>query len=165
MDGDVVVQDGGKHLDALGVAGVEEVHVEAQSLLVGRLVVAVGVDAGPADGGAQHLDPQLGEEVQILPPAVVEVDAPAEGVVLQIAGGQGRVKLFAVHAAVLLQGPLLFAPGRVKVAQILGIQPLAALVVGALGLGGRHGAAPQKILRETGSHHKYLLKLITALFW
>ena len=141
------MEDGGKDLDAAAVAFVKQVDVKAQALLIGDRVVSVGIDAGPVDGGAQHLDAQLVEQFQVLPPAVVEVDAVAERVVGLVLGVGQRLAEFGVaHPAVGLGGPLSFGPGRVEVAQVLGVQPFAALIVSAVRLGGSHGAAPQKIL-------------------
>src|SRR5699024_6100644 len=95
------------------------------------------------------------------------VDAVAERIVGLVLGvGQCLAELGVAHPAVGLGGPLSFGPGRVEVAQVLGVQPLAALIVSAVRLGGSHGAAPQKILWKTVSHRKILLiPLVFLLFF
>ena len=65
MQWNIVVQNGSEHLDAMGVAGIEQIHVKLQTCLVGLRIIAIGEDACPADRGAQHLDAR---EDAIAPP-------------------------------------------------------------------------------------------------
>src|SRR5699024_12845205 len=66
MNRGVVIKDGVKNLHSPLVALGEQVHIVLDARFVGGLVVAVGIDAGPADGRAENLQPQLLQQGQIL---------------------------------------------------------------------------------------------------
>ena len=76
---EVVERDEG--LDALVLAGAEDVLVELKAFLVGLGVVAVGEDAGPVDGHAVHIAAHLGHQVDVALPVAVEVGRDVAGVI------------------------------------------------------------------------------------
>ncbi len=137
MDRAVEVRDGHERLDAVGLAGAEDVLVEGEAGLVGGFLVAVGEDARPGDGHAEGLEAHLGEEGDVLLVVVIEVDAGLGGVVvavlevehLALAGNDGEA--------------VLAVRGHVDVGEAAAVH-----VVGALALvrGGR--AAPEEAVGE-----------------
>lgn len=131
----------------------------AVALLVRHSVVAVRVDSCPVYRSAENLHAHLGEKRQVLFPVVIKIDAPAEGVMGRVGGGQrvGEASAGHIDVAVFLAGRLV--PGRVKIAQVLRIEALAALVPGAVGLRSRDCAAPEKVFGKSGFHKFALLQM------
>ena len=76
----LVVGEAHHRLDAAREHGVEEPIVVGESLLIGLLLVALGENARPADGGAQGPQAQLHHEIEVPLVAVVEVDGLVAGV-------------------------------------------------------------------------------------
>ena len=131
--GQLIMADGHQRLDAVLFAAVEHLVVEGQARLVGLFLHAGGEDARPVDGGAEHLEPHLGKQGNVLLVMVVEVDGVVAGVELVRPDGPGdpfRLGMGAVGAVV-----------RHALA-------LAVHVPGALELVGGAGAAPQEIVTE-----------------
>ena len=165
MQRDIVVQDGSEHLDAMGVAGIKQIHIKLQTCLVGLRIIAIGEDACPADGGAQHLDAQLCKQFQIFLPAVIKIDTMTERIMLQILKVcKSSLEFFIVHAAVGFLGALFLRPIGVEIPQILRIQPFAVLQKRTFCLRGCHGTAPEKVFRKTCFHHDTLLSYCSFLF-
>ena len=59
---------------------VEDAVVEGETGLVGLGIIAVGEDAAPGDGHAEHVEAHLGEQCDILLVVMVEIDAVMVGV-------------------------------------------------------------------------------------
>ena len=70
----LVVRDRDERLDAVFPALVEEIVVELQPRLVRLRIVPVRIDAAPRNRRAEHLEPHLGKEGDILPIPMVKVD-------------------------------------------------------------------------------------------
>ena len=165
MQWNIVVQNGSEHLDAMGVAGIEQIHVKLQTCLVGLRIIAIGEDACPADRGAQHLDAQLCKQLQIFLPAVIKIDTMTERIMLQILKVcKSSLEFFIVHAAVGFLSALFFRPIGVKIPQILRIQPFAVLQKRTFRLGGCHCTAPEKVFGKTCFHYHMLLSYCSFLF-
>ncbi len=155
---EVVERDEG--LDALVLAGAEDVLVELKAFLVGLGVVAVGEDAGPVDGHAVHIAAHLGHQVDVALPVAVEVGRDVAGVIgvgvddrLGALGhvlhrGEGRTRPVR-HIADELAGNVVAAVAAGQ--RVRHSEALAAADVAALILVCSRGAAPQKALRETHS--------------
>ena len=80
MIGHLVVRQGHERLDIVSAQAVEDAVVEGEAGLVGLGVVAVGEDAAPRDGHAEHVEAHLGEQRDILLVVMVEVDTVMIGV-------------------------------------------------------------------------------------
>ena len=76
----LVVRQGHERLDIVSAQAVEDAIVEGEAGLVGLGVVAVGEDAAPRDGHAEHVEAHLGEQRDILLVVMVEVDTVMIGV-------------------------------------------------------------------------------------
>ena len=125
---------GNRHqrLDAVFMALVKEVVVELQPFLVRLRVVAVREDTAPGDGGAEHLEAHLREELDVLFIVMVEINGLEFQIVRRRLGRRGTLDAMR-H-------------------DVLDIETLAVLIVRTLALVGRHCATPQKILRKV--HYK-----------
>ena len=138
VDRAVEVRDGHERLDTVLLALAEEILVELQALFVGLGLVAVGEDAGPADGQTVRFEAHLGEKRDVLLVVVVHVD-----------GLLGRVEVPVLKFEHLARA----ATDRLTISAVrhhvdVG-QAAAALVVRALALVGRRSAAPQETLRKS----------------
>ena len=140
VQGHLKVAEGDHRFDAVPMALVEQVVVELEPCLVGGLLVPVGEDAGPCDGGAEALEAHLGKQADVLLVVVVKIDGVVAGVILT---GQNAVGDPA--------GSLDVAGGD----HVGNAQALAVFLVGAFQLVGGHSAAPQEIFAET--HGSFLL--------
>ena len=140
VQGHLKVAEGDHRFDAVPIALVEQVVVELEPCLVGGLLVPVGEDAGPCDGGAEALEAHLGKQADVLLVVVVKIDGVVAGVIL---AGQNAVGDPA--------GGLDVACGD----HVGNAQALAVFLVGAFQLVGGHSAAPQEIFAET--HGSFLL--------
>ena len=78
--GHLVVRQGHERLDIVSAQAVEDAIVEGEAGLVGLGVVAVGEDAAPRDGHAEHVEAHLGEQCDVLLVVMVEVDTVMIGV-------------------------------------------------------------------------------------
>ncbi len=146
--GHLVVGHGDQGLDAVGAAAVKDAVVEGKAGLVGLLVVAVGEDAAPRDGHAEHVEAHLGEEGDVLLVVVVEVDAVVVGVELvgvDVQGDLAGLLVGAAHEVVVDRGAA------------------AVDVPGALELVGGGGAAPEEALRENCCHDASFLPVLPCL--
>src|SRR5699024_9845728 len=95
--------------------------------------LAGGEDAGPVDGGAEHLEPHLGKEGDVLLVVVVEVDGLMAGIEPVGMDGLGHP----------------FGGGVAAVGAVVGHAfALAVHVPCALKLVGGAGAAPKEIITE-----------------
>ena len=141
---------GHQRLNAVLVALIKELLIEAQALFVGLRVIAVGQDAGPGNGHAVAAEAHLGKELDVLLEVVVHVNGFVGGVEvlgiavqhLQLAQRHGEAvgaKRHHVHTG----------------------QAAPALVVSALALVGGSGTAPQKVFREF-AHRSYLLMQLNS---
>ena len=74
------------------------------------------------------------KQADILFVSMVKINSPAEWIVDRILIGQRFLELCVVHAAVAEHGPLFLCPRRVKIPEVLGVQPFSALIIGAVGL-------------------------------
>ena len=131
--GHLVVREGHQRLDAVLGAAVEDAVVEGQARLVGLGVVAVGEDAAPGDGHAEHVEAHLGEQGDVLLVVVVEVDAVVVGIKhvrLDVDRDLARLLVAAAGEVVIDRGPA------------------AIDVPSALELVGGRGAAPIETLGE-----------------
>ena len=137
-----IVQNGGKHLHATLVALGKQIDVIADAFFVGLGIVAVGVDACPADGGTENFKPQFLHQGQILLVRMVEIDTPAERIVLDILCCQRRFKTLGRHVDIAVFAALRCIPVGIKHSQILGIQPFAAFIPGTFCLRGGNSSAP-----------------------
>ena len=70
----LIVRDRDERLDAVSQTRVKEIVVELQPRLVRLRIVPVRIDAAPRNRRAEHLEPHLGKEGDILPIPMVEVD-------------------------------------------------------------------------------------------
>ena len=120
----------------MGQAGIDEVVVEGDALLVGGRLVALGEDAGPLDGGAQRPEAHLGKEGDVLLVVMIEVDRLVVGVVLarQHAVGDATRGVRDVVA---------------RGHHVGNGHAFAALVPAALDLVRGQRAAPQEVLAQT----------------
>lgn len=139
-DLEVAERDDG--LDAVLEQLVEDLVVELQALFVGLELVALGEDAGPSDGGAEALQPHLGEQLDVLAEVAVEVDSLVVRVELVGVDGLGDPAGHPVGA----RGEHVDHGGA-----------LAASVPAAFELVRGAGAAPQEIGGEGGGHVSLLL--------
>ena len=127
------MRQGHERLDAVLAAAVEDAVVEREAGLVGLGVVAVGEDAAPGDGHAEHVEAHLSEQRDVLLVMMVEVDAVVIGIEhvgLDVDRDLTRL-LVATAGEVVVDG---------------GASPID--VPRALELIGRSGATPIEILRE-----------------
>ena len=124
----LIVRDRDERLDAVFPALVEEIIVELQPCLVRLRIIPVRIDAAPRNRRAEHLEPHLGKEGDILPIPMVEVNRRE----LQIVRGRllGRRPRDAVRHDVLY------------------VEPLAVRMVRALTLIRSDRPAPEEILRK-----------------
>ena len=135
--GHLVMGHGHQGLDAMGVAAVEDPVVEGETGLVGLGVVAVGEDAAPADGHAEHVEAHLREQRDVLLVAVVEVDAVMVG-----------IELVGIDLEGDLARPLVGAAREV----VVDGRTAAVCVPGTLELVGGRGPAPEEALGENCCH-------------
>ena len=134
----LVMADRHERLHAQAPALVEQIVVEFEPRLVGLIVVAVRENARPRNRRAEDFEAHLGEELEIVLIAVIEVDRDQLEIV-----GRG-----------LLGGRALDAVRH----DVLNVDALAVLNVSALDLIGGDRSAPQEILREC--HNSNLLEFI-----
>ena len=149
-NGGIKVAQGHQRLNAVLVALIKELLIEAQALFVGLRIIAVGQDAGPGNGQAVAAEAHLGKELDVLLEVVVHVNGFVGGV---------EVLGIAVQHLQLAQrhGEAVGAKGH----HVHAGQAAPALVVSALALVGGSGTAPQKVFREF-AHRSYLLMQLNS---
>ena len=135
----LVVRQGHERLDIVSAQAVEDAVVKGEAGLVGLGVVAVGEDAAPRDGHAEHVEAHLGEQRDVLLVVMVEIDAVMVG-----------VEAVRVDVDRNLARLLVAATQEVVVDR----RTAAVNVPSALKLIGGRGAAPIETLGES---HKCLL--------
>ena len=136
------MRQGHERLDIVGAQAVEDAVVEGEAGLVGLGVVAVGEDAAPRDGHAEHVEAHLGEQRDILLVVMVEVDTVMIG-----------VEAVGVDVDRNLARLLVAATQEVVVDR----RTAAVNVPSALKLIGGRGAAPIETLGELDVCHEHLL--------
>ncbi len=154
-DGLVVLVEGDHGIHAQLARIGEQVAIEAYALFVHTALDATGHDARPAHGGVEGGPPHLGEELEVLAPAVVEVRRHVVGVVHivkeLVACAIRQVIERPHHAAravgvAVVHGTPTGAHGGTGVVKLHG--SFAALVPTSLHLLCRDGAAPEEAFRE-----------------
>ena len=78
----IVMLDGDQRLDAVLLQFQKYVPVKIQTSLIGRFLHAVGVNARPGDGHAEHLEPHLRKEGNVLLVVMVKINGFVVGVVV-----------------------------------------------------------------------------------
>ena len=91
IKGRVVMADGNQRLDAVFLELLENRTVEVETRLIRLLLDALGEDAAPGDGHAEHLESHLGKQRDVLLVMMVEVDGLMIGVVLPIQDRSARL--------------------------------------------------------------------------
>ena len=76
------MRDGNERLDSVCAATAKHILIESETLLIGRLLIAVREDAGPRDREAEDLEAHLGEQLDILAIMMVEIDARLSRIVV-----------------------------------------------------------------------------------
>ena len=74
--------DGNQRLDVVLLKLLENRTIEVETRLIRLLLDALGEDATPGDGHAEHLEAHLGKEGDVLLIAMIEVDAVVVGIQL-----------------------------------------------------------------------------------
>ena len=138
----LIVRDRDERLDAMSQTLVEEIIVELQPRLVRLRIVPIRINAAPRNRRAEHLEPHLGKEGDILPIPMVKVNCRE----LQII--RGRLCRRRPHDAVRHD--------------VLNVKPLAVRMVRALTLICGDRPAPEEILRKC---HTVLLSHITGKYF
>ena len=62
----------------------EHVLIKPQPLLVGRLLLPCGENAGPVDGGSKNIEPRLPEQRQILGVTMVKINGLVGWIVVRV---------------------------------------------------------------------------------
>ena len=140
--GHLVVRQGHERLDIVSAQAVEDAVVEGEAGLVGLGVIAVGEDAAPRDGHAEHGKAHLGEQRDVLLVVMVKVDTVMVG-----------VEAVRVDVDRNLARLLVAATQEVVVDR----RTAAVNVPSALKLIGGRGAAPIETLGELDVCHEHLL--------
>ena len=124
---------------------VEDAVVEGKTGLVGLGIIAVGEDAAPGDGHAEHVEAHLGEQRDILLVVMVEIDAVMVGVeAVGVDVDRDLTRLLVAAAQeVVVDG-----------------SAAAVHVPSALKLVGGSGAAPIETLGELDVCHEHLLCIV-----
>ena len=138
----LIVRQGHERLDIVSAQAVEDAIVEGEAGLVGLGVVAVGEDAAPGDGHAEHVEAHLGEQRDILLVAMVEIDAVMVGVEAVGVDVDRNLTRLLVAAAQEM---------------VVDRRTAAVHVPSALKLVGGGGATPIETLGELDVCHEYLL--------
>ena len=145
MIGHLVVRQGHERLDIVSTQAVENAVVEGEAGLVGLGVVAVGEDAAPGDGHAEHVEAHLGEQRDVLLVVVVEVDAIMVGIeAIGVDVDRNLTRLLVAAAQEVV------VDGRTA----------AVHVPSALKLVGGGGATPIETLGELDVCHEHLLCIV-----
>ena len=138
----LIVRDRDERLDAMSQTLIKEIVVELQSRLVRLRIVSVRIDAAPRNRRAEHLEPHLGKEGDVLPIPMVKVDRRE----LQIV--RGRCCRRRPHDAMRHD--------------VLNVESLAVRMVCALALIRSDRPAPEERLRKC---HTVLLSHITGKYF
>ena len=136
------MREGHERLNIVSAQAVENAVVEGEAGLVGLSIVAVGEDAAPGDGHAEHVEAHLGEQRDVFLVVMVEVDAVMIGV--EAVGVDVDCNLTRLLVAAAQE---MVVDGRTA----------AVHVPSALKLVGGGGATPIETLGELDVCHEHLL--------
>ena len=147
--------DGDQRLDAVLLQFQKYVPVKIQTSLIGRFLHAVGVNARPGDGHAEHLEAHLGKQGNVLFVVVVEIDSLMIRIVVTRQHGPVGSLRQGLEAHHLAGVAVLIDVGRIAGFRqgtgglhVRSGKALAALVPAAFTLVGSGSTAPEEILRE-----------------
>ena len=151
----IVMLDGDQRLDAVLLQFQKYVPVKIQTSLIGRFLHAVGVNARPGDGHAEHLEAHLGKQGNVLFVVVVEIDSLMIRIVVTRQHGPVGSLRQGLEAHHLAGVAVLIDVGRIAGFRqgtgglhVRSGKALAALVPAAFTLVGSGSTAPEEILRE-----------------
>ncbi|MNZ44372.1 hypothetical protein D3C78_620030 [compost metagenome] len=142
VHGHVEVAQGHQGLDVVLSALLEQRPVEGDALGVGLLLVPLGIEPAPGDGGAKHGEAHLGHQGYVFLVAVIEIYGLVAWVELVIPQGEALLLAKLDRHAVGAMGD-----------HVDRGQPLAPLAMAAFRLVGGQGAAPEEAFGKSGYRH------------